>query len=239
MELLPALGGVLAGLLAGTFGIGGGSITIPILVFILDMPTPRAVATNLLIVFLTSSFSLLFHAKNGTLKPKGVLMGLTGVLGTFAGNALFFRMNERELNVLLGTVFIVIAFLMLVSKEGKREAGTKELVLTGLFMGFYSALVGKGGGSIAVPILILVFNVLTKDAIGSSVAATPIVAFSSMLPKALAGLVEYGVALLFVPGMLLGAYLGSRIMRRARPKHLRRAFSLVMVLVGIKFLMSV
>ncbi len=237
-RLLAAVAGLLAGLLAGSLGVGGGSVTIPFLIFILNLPVEEAVATNLFIVFITSVFSMYFHKRQGTLREKGVIMGVVGIIGTLLGNAIFFQIKGRMLERILGAVFLTLAILVLINKEGFRTPSVRELIIAGLFMGIYSGVTGKGGGSLAVPFLVLVFKVQTKEAIGVTAAATPIVALSSMIPKALAGLVNFKTALQFLPGLIVGTLVGARIMKRSEPKTLRAFFSLFLFVVGLKMLLG-
>ncbi len=236
MNVESALGGLCAGLLAGTFGVGGGSVTIPILIFFLHLDPVHAVATNLLIVSITSMLSLLFHTIQGTARKKGIVMGMFGIIGATIGNYIFFNIDPSTLYSVLGIAFILISILILVEREGSGSAELPHLMIVGLIMGLYSGIVGKGGGSIAVPLLVTLFNVEIKDAIGSTVSATPIVASSSLLPKAIKGLIVWDVALAFIPFMILGTYVGSKIMKSSSSRFLRRAYSLFMLVIGLKFL---
>ncbi|UXD22522.1 hypothetical protein IPA_05785 [Ignicoccus pacificus DSM 13166] len=232
------LGGLLAGTLAGSLGVGGGAITIPILLFIFKLPAPKAIATNLLVVEATALFSLFFHLRQGTLRKVGVIMGLSGVLGTIVGNAIFFELAKGYmLEKVLGGVFLFLAVLMWINEEGQEELSLEKLVIVGFLAGIYSGVIGKGGGSLAVPLLVMMFKVRTKEAIGATAASTPIIALSSLIPKALSGLVVYQVALWFAPGAAVGTMIGSKLMKKGSPKLLRRIFSLFLASVGLKLLL--
>ncbi len=238
MFYLIVIAGFLAGLLAGTFGVGGGAITIPFLIFMLKLPLPIAIGTNLLIVSFNSFIAMLVHASQKTTNWKGTLMGISGALTTVIGNFIFIRLaNAGLLKYVVGSVFVILSFLLWFKVDGYREPTLKMLIITGALMGIYSALVGKGGASLAIPLLIALFNVRTKDAIKATVTATPIVAGTAALEKLLYGFCSVSVALSFIPFMVLGSFLGAKIMKRSPSNTLKMAYSAFLFFIGISIIL--
>ena len=235
---MEALAGLLAGLLAGTFGVGGGAVTIPFLVFMLHLPLPIAVGTNLLIVSVNSVFSFLFHAKQGTVEWKGFIMGLLGAAATLLGNYLFvLSVKVNVLNYIIGFAFIGLSIILWYKVDGYREPSLRDLSLAGLIMGIYSALIGKGGGSIAVPTLVALFKVKTKEAIKASVVATPVVAITAATEKCLYGMCSLFLAVRFIPFMIFGSFVGSKIMKASSSEVLKKAYSAFLFIVGLAILL--
>jgi len=235
---MEALGGLLAGLLAGTFGVGGGAITIPFLVFLVGLSLPSAIATNLIIVAFNSALSMTVHVRQGTVNWDGVYMGVTGAFTTVFGNYLFTLASERGvLNYVVGSVFMTLALVLLKIGDGNREPAIVHLLVTGSFMGVYSALVGKGGGSLALPLLVALFKVKTKEAIKVNVVATPLVATSAALEKLSMNLIRFNVAMKFIPFMLLGSYIGARTMRISSSERLKLMYSSFLFAVGFLFIL--
>jgi len=236
--LLEAVGGLLAGLLAGTFGVGGGAITIPFLVFMLGLPLPMAIATNLVIVSINSIISMMVHLRQGTTNWRGIYMGSVGAATTLLGNELFlFASKYNVLNYVVGGVFVSLALVLMRIVDGYKEPQVWELVTVGALMGIYSALVGKGGGSLALPLLVMLFKVRTKEAVKVNVVATPIVASTAALEKVSMGMASLDTAFKFIPFMLLGSVVGAKVMKISKSETLKKAYSAFLFVVGASFIL--
>jgi uncharacterized membrane protein YfcA len=108
--------GCAAGLLSGLFGVGGGFIIVPALLYVTGMSIHRAVATSLLVIFLISLSGVAAHLAHGQVFP----MPLTalfvggGFAGMFAGNALRARLPTRALQKVFAVGMWAVAAYMLV-----------------------------------------------------------------------------------------------------------------------------
>ena len=230
--------GFLTGLVAALFGVGGGVLAIPVMVFLLGLKPPVAVATNSVIIVISTSLSAFFHWRQGTLRKEGIYLGLGGVLGSFAGNALFFYVSSvGGMRIVLGISFILIGLIMLtkVRTERNRAVSPLKLALTGILIGTFAGLVGMSGGVLLNPVLVLMgFDI--KQAIGLSVAALPIITVASAVPKVLAGYANLEVAVAWVPGVILGTKAGAAVMKKIKSSTLKKLFALFMIGIGIRFL---
>ncbi|NPA85617.1 MAG: sulfite exporter TauE/SafE family protein [Crenarchaeota archaeon] len=236
--LIAFFAGILTGFVAALFGVGGGVLAIPIMVFVLGLPPPKAVGTNSVIIVISTLTSAFFHWKQGTLRKEGFFLGLGGLLGSLLGNWLFFYVTALGLTRrVLGISFMIIGIMMWVGNfRSRREIPKKvTLFLLGVGIGTFAALVGMSGGVLLNPTLVLL-GVDVKVAIGMSVTALPIITVASAVPKILAGYADLGTAAAFAPGIVLGTKLGAATMKGMRSNTLRRLFALFMFLVGIKFL---
>lgn len=108
-------------------------------------------------------------------------------------------------------------------------------ILTGLGAGLASALLGIGGGVIMVPALILLFDMPARGATATSLAY--------IAPIALAGVVfaarqgdspNWRLALLAVPGGVLGSFVGRWISSRLSDAHVKLLFALLMLVVAVR-----
>jgi hypothetical protein len=110
-------------------------------------------------------------------------------------------------------------------------------VLMGLVAGFLSTLLGIGGGVVVVPMLLILFAMDSKVAVGTSLAY--------MVPVALAGAVQHGlknevvlkIALIAVPFGLIGTRLGMAASSSLGSMQIKRLFGILMLLVGLKLLL--
>ena len=107
----------------------------------------------------------------------------------------------------------------------------------GLLAGVLSGLFGIGGGIVIVPLLVLLIGFTTTQAAGTSLAAL-------LLPVGALGAYEYWragqidirVAAVLAVGLLLGAYLGARLGISLPVELVQRAFGVLLVVVGIRFI---
>jgi uncharacterized protein len=111
-----------------------------------------------------------------------------------------------------------------------------RLVLIGLAAGFFSALLGVGGGVIIVPLLILVLRFEPRVATGTSLAAIGLIALAGTILYGLRGEVEYGYAALVGLPAAAGAVAGSILQQRVAARALALAFAVLLVVVGVALL---
>lgn len=103
----------------------------------------------------------------------------------------------------------------------------------GLFTGVISSLLGAGGGMIAVPAL-KKSGLEAKEAHANAVAVILPIALLSSVLYIIDGRVRLADALPFLPGGLIGAFLGTLILKKISPVWLTRVFGVFMVYLGIR-----
>lgn len=169
--------GVLAGFLAGLFGIGGGILVVPGLVFVLGMNQRLAHGTSLAAVLPISVASLATYAVNDNVDwTVAVLLSLGSAIGVLAGTAYLHIAKTRTLTVLFAMILIASAIRLFIPIDANGRpalsvVGAALVVTTGLASGALAGVLGVGGGIIVVPTLILGFGVLPVIAKGTSSAA--------------------------------------------------------------------
>lgn len=112
------------------------------------------------------------------------------------------------------------------------------MLLTGLAAGILSGLFGIGGGVVIVPLLTLMFGLTFQQAAGTSLAAL-------LLPVGLFGAIQYWQAgqvnllnaAMLAAGLLLGVYLGARLGLASPSELVQRAFGVLLVVVGLRFVL--
>ena len=109
-------------------------------------------------------------------------------------------------------------------------------MLIGLVAGFLSALLGIGGGVVVVPMLLILFGMDTKVAIGTSLAYIVPVAVAGALQHGLKGNVVLKVALIAGVFGVFGTYLGVQAQQFFKSDVLKAVFGMLMVIVGLKLL---
>jgi hypothetical protein len=110
--------GILAGVLAGTFGIGGAIIVIPALVFILGLSQHEAQGTSL--AFMLPPVGILAtwnYWKAGHVNWKiALILSLTFLIGAYLGSNISINISDRMLRKLFGGLLILVALKMIFSK---------------------------------------------------------------------------------------------------------------------------
>ena len=110
--------GILSGMLAGVFGVGGAIIVIPALVFILGLSQHEAQGTSL--AFMLPPVGILAtwnYWKAGHVNWKiALILSVTFVLGAYLGSHLSLNISDRSLRRIFGVLMIVVAVKMIFSK---------------------------------------------------------------------------------------------------------------------------
>jgi uncharacterized membrane protein YfcA len=102
-----------AGAFSGLFGIGGGTVMVPLLLLWLGYEEREATGTSLAAIFLIAAFGALANGLFGNVHvSQGVLIGLPAVVGVVAGTALQQRVPVRVLNGLFAVLMVVSAALL-------------------------------------------------------------------------------------------------------------------------------
>lgn len=177
--------GLLAGFLAGLFGIGGGTVIVPALVMC-GMTQRRAAATSLAAIVPTSIVGVISYAHAGNVDwIAAILLAIGVVIGSQIGSWLLSRLPERVLRwafVVFLIAVIIQQFLHIPSRDtviAIHMLSGIGLVAIGVVIGILSGVLGIGGGAIMVPALTVMFHASDLIARGTSLLA--------MFPGALSG----------------------------------------------------
>jgi hypothetical protein len=124
------------------------------------------------------------------------------------------------------------------------------VVLTGILVGVFSALLGVGGGLVAIPLLLHVVRLEMERVAATSLAIIAVAAAAGTLTYITTGLAEPGlptghlgyvhiaVALPMVPGAMLAVGWGARLNQRLDRQVLRWTFAAVFALLGLRIVLS-
>ncbi|HEX2142415.1 MAG TPA: sulfite exporter TauE/SafE family protein [Candidatus Limnocylindria bacterium] len=110
--------GLLAGFLAGLFGIGGGVVLVPALVLLLDFDQHAAQGTSLLVIVPAAVLGSWTHHRQGRLAlPQAVLLAAGGVVGTVLGGAVALSLDEEILRRIFAIVVVVMGIRLLLPRR--------------------------------------------------------------------------------------------------------------------------
>ena len=229
MEIGVLIVGVLAGIMSGLFGIGGGIVMVPTLIAIFGMNMLDANATSLAAMLLpVGIFGVINYYKAGYINLKDSLwiaLGLFG--GSFFGAELAVSLDVNLLAKLYAAYLLWIAvgyfdipsyFSRNKDKKQTDDIKTKtrhavwQFILIGVLAGIIAGMFGKGGGLVIVPILIKFFDYDPKAASATSLAALQLpVGLPSVIVYAEDGHLNFFYAGLMAFGILVGVFFGSKL----------------------------
>lgn len=198
--------GLVGGVFSGAFGVGGGIVMVPLMLWLLGFDQRQAAATSLAAIVLSSiSGSITYFATGHVDVVAGLLVGAGGIVGSLIGARLLRILPIVWLRWGFIALLVVIAVRMFLStpdRGGEFELTTwtiVSLVIAGLFMGIAAGLFGIGGGVLVVPIFIALFGVSDLLAKGTSLLA--------MIPTSISGSVANirGKLLRPLDGVVIGA----------------------------------
>lgn len=251
--------GIFAGILAGLLGVGGGIVIVPVLFFLFQSfgVSPEsamlvATATSLATIVPTSISSIRSHHHKGNvdfeLLTRWALFIFIGVL---AGSWLVTRVEGTLLTLLFGVIATLSALNMLLRTN--RPALFQKLPnsagqsLMATLVGFFSAMVGIGGGTISVPLL-SIYNYPTHKAVGTAAAIGLIISLPGALtmlaigttpvdaPVGTFGLVNVIAFACIVPLTVLFAPVGATLAAKLDAGKLKKIFAVVLLITGVRML---
>jgi len=253
--------GAAAGVTAGLFGIGGGLLIVPVLVFSFgvqgispEILTHMAVATSLATIVVTSVSSILAHHKRGAVRWdlfRPLSLGI--MLGAFLGVKTAGQLPGDVLQMLIGSFALLVAAQMAFGAKPSNSPGAAPkaggLAAAGGVIGWASALFGIGGGTLTVPYLSWRHIGMQQAVATSAACGLPIAlmgAFSNVFEGwGHAALVDWSLGYVYLPafaGIVLTspffARLGARWAHSLPAPVLRRIFAAFLALVGLRFLLG-
>lgn len=169
--------GMLVGVLSGTFGIGGGTVIVPALVW-LGLSQRNAAATSTLAIVPTSISGVISYATGGHVDWLAAALLFCGMfIGGQIGSWLLSRLPELVLRWIFVAflVFVVINQVSFVPSRDHQIVMSVTtgicLALLGVIIGTLAGLLGIGGGALAVPSLSMLFGASDLIARGTSLLA--------------------------------------------------------------------
>jgi uncharacterized protein len=107
--------GTAAGAFSGLFGVGGGSVLVPLLIVWLGYGEREATGTSLMAIVVIAALALTLQAVYGNVDPpNAALVGIPAIGGAIAGTALQQRLPERAISLLFAVILVVIAIELIV-----------------------------------------------------------------------------------------------------------------------------
>lgn len=256
------VGGAVTGLLAGLFGVGGGGVIVPVLYEIFgvlgvldEVRMQLCVGTSLAIIIPTSYRSYRAHLARGNVPVEilrmwaaPIILGV-GIGGTMAAvaPAWVFRLTFA---LMAGGIGMQLLFRRETWRLGDKLPGRPLMIVYGVIIGLYSALMGVGGGSVSTLVLMLYGKAIhvavavsagvgviisVTGAIGYALAGLP---YQSVMPPLSIGFVSLLGVILVAPVSSFVAPYGARLAHRMPKRQLEVAFGIFLLVIAVRFLVT-
>ena len=221
-DFLSVISGSLVGFVLGLVGGGGSIIAVPLLLYVVGIGSPHlAIGTSAIAVSLSALTNLVNYARKGLVKwPCALTFSAAGVVGAWGGSSLAIHLSGDRLLSVFGAVMVVVGIVMALRKDAEGNPDIRLnfstarellplLLLIGLTVGALSGFFGIGGGFLIVPGLMIATGMPISYAIGTSLVAVAIFGATTSANYALAGLVDWGIAIYFLVGGVIGGLAGT------------------------------
>jgi uncharacterized membrane protein YfcA len=215
--------GLLAGVLAGMFGVGGGFLMVPLYVLWIGLDQRKSHATSLAAVVPIAIAGAIGYATNGNVAWDAAIALLLGsVFGALYGVKLLGQVSLKFLQIGFATLLYLSAMRLIWSSNPHQLLeGWPSIILlvaVGFFAGVMSGLFGVGGGIVMVPALIIAAGLDSIAARGTSLAVIIGSALSGTWANLRKGNIEIPYAVLSglagVPFTFFGVWLSHQIPQR-------------------------
>jgi uncharacterized membrane protein YfcA len=260
--IFPLLG-IFAGVMAGLLGIGGGLMLVGALTVLLPLHgVPKeaamhaALASSLASIILTAASSARAHHRRGSVLWPTVAWMVPGLLlGGWLGSAFAVQMADGVLRWIVAVYCVLAAMQLLFGKNRQVAANEKPptphgwpMGVAGAGIGTVSAVVGIGGGSMTVPLLVW-RGVTPVRAVGTSSACGMAIGLASAAGYAVnapvGALPQHAIGYVYLPAAIgvaiasvLAAPFGARLAHRISPLALKRMFAVFLLVVAVVVMVS-
>ncbi|MBW3553299.1 MAG: sulfite exporter TauE/SafE family protein [Gemmatimonadetes bacterium] len=259
--------GLAVGFLSGLVGIGGGVLIVPLLYFFYghpgwsgvlvpsDLEAVIAHATSLFVIVPTAALgTLTYHRAGAVAWRAAVPIALFSVVAAIAGSFGAPLIPVPVLKLGFGLLLVFSGVRMLwPRKKGAAQAVRTHVgvgALAGLAVGFMSALLGVGGGIIAIPILVYLVGLKLDKVAATSMAIIMFTALAGVityaaigvgiegLPPGSVGYVHAAAGIPILAGSLLAVPLGARANQRMDDRRLQLMFGALFLLFGLRLVVE-
>ena len=205
--------GLVIGFISGFFGIGGGTLLVPSLMFV-GFAIKEAIGISVMQMVFSSIFGSYLNLKKGAFIMKdGILLGIGGFLGAQGSGFLVSNLSSSILSsiFLFSVCLAIYKFFQSPSESNNEEINSKlAIFFVGFFVGLIAISIGIGGGLFLTPILVGFMNYDLKKAIGMSLFFIVFSSVSGFISLAMFGHVDYKAGLIIGLSSLVGVFLGVK-----------------------------
>jgi len=238
--------GLIAGIIGGLVGLGGGVLMIPLMVSMKGIGQHKAHGTSLVAVVFTGIIGAVTYASFNALDVwAAILISAAALWPARLGAKYCCELPELKLKRIFGIFLIFVSFFLLLkpyfpsfSHSHMSLSEITILLMTGAATGFVSGIMGVGGSPIMIGGMVLLAGFDQYTAQGSSLLAmVPLAAVGAFTHWRL-GNVEENLLKGIIPGIILGTYAGGSCAHFLPENILRAIFAAILIWTGSRYVKS-
>lgn len=256
-----AAAGVVSGLMAGIFGIGGGAVLVPVFYQVFGMlgvdeavRMHLSVGSSLGIIIPTSIRSFLGHKARGAVDMDLLKSYLIPVpAGVVLASLTAAYISSAGLRTIFAIITLLVAFRLIFNREtwqiGSDIPGNPARAVAGALIGYLSTLMGIGGGVLNNTFMTLFGRpmhqaVATSSGVGVLIAIPGTFGYiwagwgNPLLPVASTGFINWIAVALIIPIALIVTPYGVRVAHALKKRQLEIGFGLFCIFVSVRFFLS-
>jgi uncharacterized protein len=230
--------GILVGFSSGFFGIGGGTILVPALIYF-GYDIKMAIGISVMQMIFSSMFGSYQNYKAGSLALKsGLVLGIGSFIGAAFSGIIVDTMPHLALLILFAVILLLSIYKMFTATLELKLHPNESIFLLlfiGVFVGAISISTGTGGAIFLTPALVGFLGWDIKKAVGTTLFFVIFGSVSGFISLSLHGYVDYAVGAAIGIGSVIGVYFGVKLSQRIEKKMQKRA---LLILYTVMFLLT-
>lgn len=261
LAIAVIISGAISGLLAGLFGIGGGTVLVPVLYQALEyigvgdaVRMHVSVGTSIAIIVPTAVQSFLAHRRRGAVDMELLRSWLIALpVGVIGASVVAAMISGGALRAIFAAIAFLVALKLIFNREtwrlGSDIPPNPLRAAIGVVVGFVSTLMGIGGGALNNAFMTLYGRsmhqaVATSSGVGVIISIPGIIGYmwagwgDPGLPPFSTGFVNLPAALIMIPTSVLTAPLGVRLAHKLTRRQLEVGFGVFLIFVAVRFALS-
>lgn len=253
MFLLGYLASILIGISLGLIGGGGAILTIPVLVFLLQVSPTLATTYSLFVVGVCSFVGSMRVRKDIDFNTT-FLFGSASIISVLLTRKLLFPLipkvifsvntisieRDNLLMVLFGLIMLAAANSMIRKSVAQDNSAKKKigyLLLLGLGVGIVTGILGAGGGFLIIPALVLFNKMVMKNAVATSLSIITINSLIGFLGSFQNAIIDWKLLVPFTTIAVAGIFIGTSLSKKIDNRSLKKGFGWFLMMMGIFILL--
>lgn len=254
VEIFGFLGALLIGLVLGLIGGGGSILTVPILVYVLEIDPVTATAYSLFVVGTSALVGAVRNAQKGMVDFRtGVVFAIPALIAVYLTRKFLipaipdtlFTLGDFIVTKDIG-IMVFFAIVMLVASysmiKGRKDDGNENgevsynyplIVIEGTVVGVVTGIVGAGGGFLIIPALVLLAKLPMKKAVATSLMIIAVKSLIGFLGDVQNVEIDWKFLGLFTSISVIGIFIGIFLNKFIDGKRLKKGFGWFILIMGV------
>ncbi|MFD2573318.1 sulfite exporter TauE/SafE family protein [Spirosoma soli] len=252
-ELLGYASAVIVGLVIGLAGGGGSILTVPIFVYVFNIPTVMATTYSLFVVGSTSLVGSINHVwKKRVDLPVTLAFALPSFISVYLSRRFLvpalpdpmfqveqFTLSKSDAVLYFFAIVMILAARAMIRSDRPEQGEAADgrpryqtLALDGLAVGLLTGTIGAGGGFLIVPMLVLLAGLSIQRAVATSVLIIAVNSFVGFLGDIHHSTLNWNFLLPFTGLSIIGIFMGMYLARYIAPDQLKKGFGWFVLMVA-------